>query len=598
MRNIVGTLLDHAGAPLAGVRIRFIPVDANGKCALVWDAVSSGHEALAPVEVSALTDSAGAFTVSLWETDRGNVANQYLCRVDVSGAGRFYGQVPTGAGALSWAEFMAQGVPLTPQEITSLNLHTGNALIHVPDPVAASAGNGWVPSFNATTQTITWVQQSGGGGGGGTWGSITGTLSAQTDLQNALNAKAASGHNHSGIYDPAGSAAAAQAAAIAAASSDATTKANAAAAASTPVAHATSTNNPHSVTAAQAGAYTTNQVDAALSTKADLVGGLVPANQLPGMYTDNLLPNSSARIHQRADAGIVTNLSTARQIGGTDCVAMWASAGAVSAGTIGHAETSVAGATGDAARAAAVTLTGAASLAFALRMEAQDARTYKNKTASFQIAVAHDVGSNVDYTVTVKKADAADNWSTMTTIATSSAMPVATATVLKFEGIAMGDCAHGIEIMVVAACGAVSGKNFDATDWALAIGAACAEFGANTYARDYAHCQRYLPGWIATGSGLDALGQGLYTSTTSGFATVALKAAPRKQPTGIQCSAASNFIASSGTPLTAQSVVFAYCGNAALIITLTVSGATAQIPQQTRFNSVGAYLLATGAELF
>lgn len=29
-----------------------------------------------------------------------------------------------------------------------------------------------------------------GGGGGGTWGSITGTLSAQTDLQNTLNAKA------------------------------------------------------------------------------------------------------------------------------------------------------------------------------------------------------------------------------------------------------------------------------------------------------------------------------------------------------------------------------------------------------------------------
>ena len=29
----------------------------------------------------------------------------------------------------------------------------------------------------------------GGGGGGGTWGEITGTLSNQTDLQNALNAK-------------------------------------------------------------------------------------------------------------------------------------------------------------------------------------------------------------------------------------------------------------------------------------------------------------------------------------------------------------------------------------------------------------------------
>ena len=29
----------------------------------------------------------------------------------------------------------------------------------------------------------------GGGGGGGSWGSITGTLSSQTDLQTALNAK-------------------------------------------------------------------------------------------------------------------------------------------------------------------------------------------------------------------------------------------------------------------------------------------------------------------------------------------------------------------------------------------------------------------------
>lgn len=40
----------------------------------------------------------------------------------------------------------------------------------------------------------------GGGGGGGTWGSITGTLSAQTDLQSALDAKAAASHNHDGVY--------------------------------------------------------------------------------------------------------------------------------------------------------------------------------------------------------------------------------------------------------------------------------------------------------------------------------------------------------------------------------------------------------------
>jgi hypothetical protein len=35
-----------------------------------------------------------------------------------------------------------------------------------------------------------------GGGGGGVWGSITGTLSSQTDLQSALDGKAATSHTH------------------------------------------------------------------------------------------------------------------------------------------------------------------------------------------------------------------------------------------------------------------------------------------------------------------------------------------------------------------------------------------------------------------
>jgi uncharacterized small protein (DUF1192 family) len=40
-------------------------------------------------------------------------------------------------------------------------------------------------------KTIADLQAAIGGGGGGTWGSITGTLSSQTDLQSALNAKQA-----------------------------------------------------------------------------------------------------------------------------------------------------------------------------------------------------------------------------------------------------------------------------------------------------------------------------------------------------------------------------------------------------------------------
>lgn len=40
--------------------------------------------------------------------------------------------------------------------------------------------------------------------GGASWGEVTGTLSNQTDLQTALNAKAAATHNHDLAYAPAG----------------------------------------------------------------------------------------------------------------------------------------------------------------------------------------------------------------------------------------------------------------------------------------------------------------------------------------------------------------------------------------------------------
>lgn len=51
--------------------------------------------------------------------------------------------------------------------------------------------NGSVVSFEqAQTIIENAIKQGGGGGGGASWGSITGTLSSQTDLQSALDAKA------------------------------------------------------------------------------------------------------------------------------------------------------------------------------------------------------------------------------------------------------------------------------------------------------------------------------------------------------------------------------------------------------------------------
>ena len=41
------------------------------------------------------------------------------------------------------------------------------------------------------------------GQGGAAWGAVTGTLSDQTDLQTALDGKSATGHTHTGVYEPA-----------------------------------------------------------------------------------------------------------------------------------------------------------------------------------------------------------------------------------------------------------------------------------------------------------------------------------------------------------------------------------------------------------
>ena len=53
-------------------------------------------------------------------------------------------------------------------------------------------------------------------------------------------------------------------------------------------AHIKDFNNPHKVTAEQTGAYTKEQVDGLLDTKADLVDGKIPADQLPDDVKDSV----------------------------------------------------------------------------------------------------------------------------------------------------------------------------------------------------------------------------------------------------------------------------------------------------------------------
>ncbi len=75
----------------------------------------------------------------------------------------------------------------------------------IDDRVAAllQAGTHITLVYDDTANTLTINSTGGGGGGGSSWGSITGSLSSQTDLQSALDDKAPTSHNHTGTYQPA-----------------------------------------------------------------------------------------------------------------------------------------------------------------------------------------------------------------------------------------------------------------------------------------------------------------------------------------------------------------------------------------------------------
>lgn len=108
-----------------------------------------------------------------------------------------------------------------------------------------------------------------------------------------------------------------------------------------------------------------------------------------------------------------------------------------------------------------LTTTGTGTLTYITRIEANDAENYLNAVASYSCPTLHDISSSVNYTIEISKATARNDFSSVTVIATSGTIAVATSTVtlLSFENIAMGDCSNGIQIKVTAAIPALTTNN-------------------------------------------------------------------------------------------------------------------------------------------
>lgn len=188
------------------------------------------------------------------------------------------------------------------------------------------------------------------------------------------------------------------------------------------------------------------------------------------------------------------NLTASPQYAGCDRWAVWASGGTPTAGTIQQEATNLVGSTGYACSALGVTGTGALALSWRMRFESRDVRKYKNIAAILaDLHVYQDTGGNVNYTITLNKANALDNFSAVTQIGASGNLAVATASdVNPFFSIAPGDCSNGLEIIVTAACGALAvAKNFRCTMLQVRTGNYQKPFSSERFAHVVDECQRY-----------------------------------------------------------------------------------------------------------
>ena len=267
------------------------------------------------------------------------------------------------------------------------------------------------------------------------------------------------------------------------------------------------------------------------------VKGRVSSGQDINYFRKNTVLNGDGRVRQ----GIAVNISATRQYGLADGWLMSVSAGTPSAGTV-TADNIALGVNKSQAKSAGVTCTGAGVVDFATRIAGEDAILYGGKTVMVSALVQHDVGSNINWSVALRKANSLDNFSAVTGIAASGAFSVPTATGTRiFVPATLGasDGDNGLEILIQASCGAVTTKNFWVTETQIEVGSGVTEFENLPFEQVLAICRRQY--WRAR---TDNYGAGY--SGVSNVSLVAFQGPPMRGIPALVYSALSDFSLQSG----------------------------------------------------
>ena len=265
----------------------------------------------------------------------------------------------------------------------------------------------------------------------------------------------------------------------------------------------------------------------------------------------NSLINGGCIVAQRNDATI----SGSYLFGATD---RWAgkAAGSPSAGTLTRASSAPIGRTGYALMIDGLTTGSSGSASIRYRMESADARAFRNQTAVFNCLVHHDVGSDIAYSVTISKADAVDDFSSVTAISTQS-FTVADQTEHRLiHSTSLGDVTNGLEIVVTAECGAITTKDFYFTEMQLEGGSTPTTFDYRSIAEELNLCLRYA--WMLRphNDGGVRFGLGQCVSTTAGQMWLPFPTTMRVGPT-VSISAAGDFALANTTSVNMTMTSFA-----------------------------------------
>lgn len=249
--------------------------------------------------------------------------------------------------------------------------------------------------------------------------------------------------------------------------------------------------------------------------KEALISDISPINH------KNFLTNGCCVVAERQDFTLVNNVWG---YGKTDRFQGQASATTVTAGTL----TQSAFSGKEYLKFQTVTMTGAAGKLYCrTRMEAKDAEIFLNQIASFSCSIYHNIGSAMNVLITVRKANAADNFTATTVIATSSSISVPdnSETTVRFENISMGDPSNGIEVEVRLDCGAITTKDFLLRFFQLEMGAFATQFVTEPVHITRQKCKR---SYQKLGKGL----QGGFNSTTEIDLPIIFPVEMRTAPTG------------------------------------------------------------------